>query len=243
MTSSRLLTDSTEPRRRHRLGLIWAINLGILVLICGWILSDGRSQETIKAWPKNSFKVVGVLAIGLAYGSLLGIFLGLFSGPRRHRSLKAWLAFTALLSAWCALYVSWHSLYNFGQTVRVWWDVPAYEAVVTELREHWPGKDGESPTLGHFLAYPLENPRTLLLIGVAQVPGAAPITAIERSDKGALRFQLAGAETGVWLEWHPEDSEPETFVGGLENHNELVRQTRLRPHWYLVRYHGSVNPN
>ncbi len=217
-------------------GLWWVLNLVLLAAVSGWIFRDGRSLGVIRSLPAGA----GILAatiLGLILASLSGILVGLFQGPTWRRSMKAWLAFTALVSAWCALCVSWPSLYWLGQTVRVRGDIAAYEVPVQELREDWPGKDGESPTLGPFLAYPLNQPQTLLPIGVAHVPGAdAPVTAVERSELGALRLQLAGAESGAWLEWHPEGSIPKSFIGGLQTSYELLRQAELQPGWYLVRY-------
>jgi hypothetical protein len=98
-------------------------------------------------------------------------------------------------------------------------------------------KDGETSALGAFLAYPLESPKTLLLLTEANVPGTdVAFTAVERSDDGALRFQLSRNETGTWLEWHPSHDAPRDFVGGLLQRFELDRFTQLGENWYLVRY-------
>jgi hypothetical protein len=232
--------SNDSHRQRYSLqrlpGLWWVLNLVLLAAVSGWIFGDGRSLGVIESLPAGA----GILAatiLGLILASLSGIFVGLFKGPSWRRSVKAWLTFTALVSAWCALYASWPALYWLGQTVRVRADIAAYDKPVQELRENWPGKDGESPTLGPFLGYPVGKPKTLLLIGVAHVPGAdAPVTAVERSELGALRLQLAGAESGAWLEWHPPGSAPDSFVGGLQTRYTLLRQTELQRGWYLVRY-------
>ncbi len=221
---------------RFRPGLLWSVNVFLLVTICGWILCDGRSQAVIRALPVGA-GLVSALVLGLILGSLIGIFLALFKGPPRYRTLKVWLSFTALVSVWCALVVSWQSMHWFGQTVRLRSDVDAYEAVARELRENWPGQDGNTPTLGPFRAYPVGNPRSLLMLGAVRVPGAhAPLATVERTKQGALCFQLAGAETGAWLEWHPAGSVPQSFVSGLQSGFVLRRQALLRPDWYLVRY-------
>ncbi len=123
---------------RRRRELLWGANVLLLVAICVWLLSDGRSQVVMWSLPRGA-GITPALAASMVLGSLIGIFLTLFKGPPRYRSLKAWLCFTALVSAWCALVVSWQSVYWFGQTVRLRADVEAYEAVARELREDWPG--------------------------------------------------------------------------------------------------------
>lgn len=220
----------------NRPGLLWGVNVFLLVAIYGWVLSSGRSHAVMRSMPVDA-GIVPAVVLGLILGSLTGIFLALFKGPPRYRTLKAWLGFTALVSVWCALAVSWQGVHWFGQTVRLRADVDAYKAVAEELRENWPGQDGRTPLLGPFTAYPISNPQTLLLLGIVGVPGAdAPLVAVERLEQGALSFQLAGSEAGAWLEWHPPGSIPKSFVGGMQNGFVLLRQTQLRPGWYLVRY-------
>lgn len=242
------MTNGSQPASlpvKHRwyfAVFFWVLNLALLVAVVGWIFVDGRSLGKMQSLPGTVSSGAAVV-ISLILASFAGILLGLFQGPTWRRSLKAWLAFTALVSTWCALCVSWQSLYWLGQTVRVRGDLPVYTTLARELRDKWPVKDGKSPTLGPFLAYPLGKPRTLLPIGVANVPGAdAPVAAIERSELGALRLQLAGAESGAWLEWHPDDSAPQSFTGGLQTSYELLREAELQPGWYLVRYRESVSP-
>lgn len=234
MTSDRQ-PENTVRHRWYFAAVFWVMNLTLLLAVAGWILSDGRSFEKLRSLPGH-WQPGAAVVVGLILVSLLGMLFGLFRGPRWRRSLKTWLAFTALVSAWCGLGVSWQVVYFFGQSVRLQGELPQYRELVQELRDQWPGKDGESPHLGHYLAYPLGEPRMLLLGGTAKVPGAAPVAAVERSEKGALRFQLAGAETGAWLEWHPPGSEPASFVGGLQNHYTLLRKKQLQPGWYLAHY-------
>ena len=133
--------------------------------------------------------------------------------------------------------VSWQRLYWFGQTVRLRGDTDAYETVATELRENWPRSDGKTSVLGDFRAYPLSHPRMLLLGGAFLAEGArVPFVAVLRSEQGALRFQLAGPETGAWLEWHPPGSVPASFRSGLDTPYELLRMSELQPGWYLTHY-------
>ena len=93
------------------------------------------------------------------------------------------------------------------------------------------------PEVGTFMAYPNGNPRTLLILAQPQSPTKSiQFSAVERSDGGALRFELTGYENGAWLEWHPNDSSPESFTGGLENTYSRTKSAPLGNGWYLVRY-------
>ena len=75
------------------------------------------------------------------------------------------------------------------------------------------------------------------------------ISAIERSDAGGLRFELADGDAGAWLEWHPAGEAPASFVGGLQGAYELVRASDLADGWFLARYRvpgssqGTPSPN
>jgi hypothetical protein len=66
--------------------------------------------------------------------------------------------------------------------------------------------------------------------------GVAPFSAIERSEAGGLRFELAGPEGGAWVEWHPAGERPASFVGGLETRYELARSADLGEGWFVARY-------
>ena len=54
-----------------------------------------------------------------------------------------------------------------------------------------------------------------------------------------MRFELAGAETGAWLEWRGDGSEPRSFVGGLDTKYVVVQAARLSAEWFLVRYRAA----
>lgn len=221
---------------RIPVGVWWVLNLVMLISIAGWIALDGRALGRLERWPLGvdaRLRLFGGMAVAFSFA---GIAVGLINGPPSYRSLKAWFALTALLSAWCALYAAWPSLYWFGQAARVQANVPAYIQLALELRNHWPERDGQSSQLGDYRVYHAGDAQTLLPMGPVPVPGAAPVAAVERTSKGPIRFQMAGAETGAWVEWHPTGTEPASFVGGLENRYQLERQVQLRPEWYLVRY-------
>jgi hypothetical protein len=150
--------------------------------------------------------------------------------------LKSWLALTAIVAIWLTLGLDWRDLQWRGQVHRARPSVNAFSALANSLQKSWPTIDGETPELGPFQAYPIAKPEVLLLFSQKQMPGAtAPISAINRSENGTLRFQLAGNETGTWLEWHPHDA-PSDFVSGLGQRFVLNRATTVGDNWYLVEY-------
>ena len=115
--------------------------------------------------------------------------------------------------------------------------LPAAEALVDSLRGHWPKVESELPEWGPFLAYPVSAPAVLLPLRNVTFPKTEMrFSAVERSGDEAMRFELAGAETGAWLEWRGRGSEPRSFVGGLDTKYELTKVARVAPEWFLVRY-------
>ncbi len=146
------------------------------------------------------------------------------------------MALTGIVAIWLTLALDWRDLQWRGQVHRARPNVDALSALATSLQQSWPTIDGETPELGPFQAYPIAKPEVLLLFSQKQMPGAtAPISAINRSENGTLRFQLAGNETGTWLEWHPHDA-PSDFVSGLDQRFVLNRATAVGENWYLVKY-------
>jgi hypothetical protein len=117
------------------------------------------------------------------------------------------------------------------------WSVEQLEPLAERLRDQWPRGDSQLPEIGPFTAYPFGRPSVLLLM---QPPSlnreSVHVSAIERSESGALRFQLGGSVANDWAEWHPETSRPRSFVGGLQDAHQLKAYSRLGSGWYLVRY-------
>ena len=219
--------------------LSWAAGLLPLVGISVCILFLGRSLRALQSFPSvDGFtEVLLCISVVFAMFGLLGILVNLFVGPPWHRTLKVWLAYLALVSAWCGLAVSWDSLYWYGQTQRIRTQICAYEPVARLLRTNWPEEDGSHALLNSYRVYAQGDSHTLMPPAAVTPPGArVPYVSIVRSDRRALRFQLAGSETGAWLEWHPQESSPESFESGVYSHRELIRQRELIPDWYLVRY-------
>ena len=183
--------------------------------------------------------MVLIMVALLAIFSLCGIFVGLFFGASANRRIGSWLAFTVLLAAWLTLLTNWQELAWRGQIVRMKRQLAGFDKISASLRADWPAEDGERMELGPYMAYPIDRPQVLMLLTTPNVPATnAAISSVERSANGALRFQLTGSEPGVWLEWHPAESAPGTFSGGLMANHLIERFSPLDNGWYLVRYRG-----
>jgi hypothetical protein len=234
-------------------GALWWINLVALFGFVAWIVCDGSlhfAAESLGAsllnWQSPPFAgrllLLAMLAIS-AISTLLGIFIGLFIGPPAYRRIRSWLAFTLLCAAWLTLAVTWRELAWRGQILRVHQLVEAFEPIAASLRADWPSEDGQRPGIGPFMGYPIGRPTMLMLLTMPRAPGTSvDIASIERSSSGALRFLLAGSEPGVWLEWHPPQSKPISFIGGLMGEFDLRRVASIGDGWYLVRYNESASP-
>jgi len=212
----------------------------------------GRVQQSLKTgdWRTGAIYdasnyllcvVTIVVAIVISF-TLVTSFVSLFAGGARFRSTRMWLLFMALAAGWLGLVGGWQEIYWNGQQRRVRPVVDAAESVVRELNADWPTEDGQRRYIGPFQAYPMysvrETPTMLMLLDEARFPGTTiQFSAVERMrSQNVMRFQLAGDETGAWLEWRGDDSGPESFVGGLDTSYTMQRYQRLAPRWYLVRY-------
>jgi hypothetical protein len=228
-------------------------NLLSLCWFCAWIFNDGMFGETVRLFPvhvrslfrwgaelsapdfANRLAMLDVTLLVVAVSGL-ELFFGLFFGEARQRGLRSWLAVTGLIAVWLTLGFEWRDLQWRGQVHRARPNVAALSALANSLQQSWPTIDGEMPDLGPFQAYPIAKPDVLLLFSSKQLPGAtAPISAVNRSNDGDLRFQLAGDEVGTWLELHPHDM-PGDFVGGLDQKFVLDRAAAVGEKWYLVKY-------
>lgn len=231
----------------------WLLNIVSLCVLAGWIFSDGRFAEIglrDGAKPQTlpqfmgqvSFPTTGswqliAFILGAAGLAAIGIAGGLFLGSPANRRVRSWLAVTALVVLWLMLGLKWPALAWQGQALRVERQIDRFRTTAASLTQDWPEIDGERPGLGLFRAYPIEKPSVLLLMTQQEVPGTGlSFSSVERSDTGALRFQLTGRESGAWLEWHPANDRPASFVGGLEQQYNIQRQTSLGDDWFLVRY-------
>jgi hypothetical protein len=233
------------------LTIAWALNLLAFPAAIIWLFIDPLAPRFFAIWfrPWNQLPVelmldmpywrvlIGCLTLMFTSIGLIFIAAALFLGPRTHRRLRSWLALTTLVALWLALFASWREFAWAGARWRLGQELDQFEPVAAALRHQWPKQDDDIPGLGYFTAYPSIEATTLLVISDDAPPGRAPIAAVEHSDAGALRFQLAGDETGAWLEWHPAASQPASFKGGLDTKYILDRTSSLGDGWFLSRYH------
>jgi hypothetical protein len=235
----------------------------LLVVAFGWVYFFGQSREMIELMQavvkrgvgvtdsasgiliRDSSRlvmdvIVGLIASGLALGTLITMLVSLFVGGSRFRTTRMWLVFTAVACGWLGLVVSWQSIYWFGQQQRVKAALPAADAMVETLRSGWPTVDSMLPDIGPFLAYPVNAPMALLPLSEAKFPKTKlRFSAVERTGEDVLRFELTGSESGAWLEWRGDGSEPRSFVGGLDSEYVVIQAARLSAEWFLVRYRAA----
>jgi hypothetical protein len=179
--------------------------------------------------------LVFLLLIGVI--SVITIAIALFIGPASHRRIRSWLGLMALIAGWLTLWTNWPEIAWLGQQRRLHAELAEFESIAFTHRSNWPTQDGEHPVLGPFMAYPVGRPTILLLLTPPESPRSGiKIAAIELHPNGGLCFQLAAAETGAWLEWHPPGKSPQSFTGGLLTEYRLERSTQIAPEWFLVRY-------
>jgi hypothetical protein len=234
----------------------WLINVISLVVLLGWIFTDGRFADialrakqdllSLIRWlpstdqqePRLASRLIALEVLGvLVVTSAIGIATALFYGGPKHRRVRSWLSLTALVAAWLTLWATWPELLWQGQVYRLKRQCPHVQVTAQALANNWPASDGARAEIGPFLAYPQGQPETLLLLTQAKVPHTSILlSSVERSDQGALRFQLAGNELGAWLEWHPSQDEPRGFIGGLQQRFELEQFSPLGNNLFLVRY-------
>jgi hypothetical protein len=229
----------------------WILNIAALCILAGWIFSDGRFVDAgLRGDPTTVLQFINQLPfptaasgrliailLGVAGLAAMGIVGGLFLGPPSRRRIRSWLTTTALVVLWLTLWLKWPALAWEGQALRVERQLDEFRTMAASLSEDWPTIDGERPYLGVFRTYPIDKPSVLMLMTRQDVPGTGlSFSMVERSDDGALRFQLTGNESGAWLEWHPANDQPASFVGGLEQSYDIQRYTALGDDWFLVRY-------
>lgn len=246
--------DAVRHHRRLRMnGRALAVSsLVLLVVTVAWIFFDPRFasgvaqlrslltmlwSESSAITPNGSLYRGRTVALGLvalaAISTLLASFLGLFFGASDDRRVRSWLWFTMLFALWLALCVAWREVAWQGQRLRARMSLSELDAVAIALHNDWPAGDGSRHGLGSFMAYPQGQPRMLVILSPDSIP---PLSSVERSEDGALRFELRADPGSGWLEWHPDGSTPAGFVGGLDQQYGLDRSVSLGRGWYLVRY-------
>ncbi|GAA4439420.1 hypothetical protein [Bremerella cremea] len=245
---------------RHPL-VIWLLNAAVLISLAGWIIYDARvtatwnqlefdlgltsdvaAQDDTANWLLVRSKVV-VLAtiVTLSIISFVVMALGMVAGSRGYRTLASMMVVLSLTCCWLALVSNWEEMVWTGRRLRIDTHIAAFEPIVESLRQDWPSQDGDREELGPFMAYPADKPMTLLLLTTPPIADDGPtFSSVEKSPSGAIRFQLSGNERGVWLEWHPTDDVPASFIGGLQEPHHLQRAISLGDGWYLARYQQAA---
>jgi hypothetical protein len=242
---------------RVAVGGAWLANIGLLIVAAVWIFGCGESRGVVEllkyelghAAPQVVVRDPSRIGVGvkvaLAAGGIAAcawvVMLGsLFGGSVRFRALRVWFVLMGVTCGWLGLVVGWQSVYWFGQQQRMKAVVPAATELVEKLKINWPSADSALPSIGPFLAYPLNGPTALLPLSEATFPkSGARFSAVERTGDGVMRFELAGSEAGAWLEWRGDGSEPAAFVGGLSTEYVVAQVARLAPEWFLVRYRAA----
>jgi len=257
-------TRPGRPRSRGgRLGglsatRLWLLNLVPLVAFLMWALVDPLFDASVQGvrgafakWLEGTLALAGLggvlaeswraVAITVLAGfgavGLSGLLVGLWAGSRDSRTLKAMIVLTTFIGGWLALSVHSSEIAWQGKRLRIASRLDAFEALAGPLRAAWPSEDGVSERLGPFMAYPAGSPSTLILLTPPEISAsAASVSAVERTEAGGLLFQLSGLEAGAWVEWHPADARPRSFVGGLGDPHRLIDSLRLGDGWHLARY-------
>ncbi|QDV55257.1 hypothetical protein [Rosistilla oblonga] len=257
MKSFQQTISMSSSLRSSKWNCLYAIQLATLAAMLAWTVFDPQFEPLVDALRRGSDSPIAALrsanvmfgawrpslffvVIGLACVSLVGLFLGMLKGTvasRPVRSLRSLLMLTAVVALWCGLVTNHASLAWQGKRLRLVARVAELETIARPLRSDWPKEDGELPRIGPFMAYPFGDPTTMILLAPPTVSGGEIcIAAIERCDDGAIKLQLGGSKAADWVEWHPESSEPESFVGGLQDSHHLRSHLRLGSGWFLVRY-------
>lgn len=157
----------------------------------------------------------------------------------RRATIRRMLLIVLGLCAWLSLWVSYDKLSKWAVLRRARNALPRFEAAAEPLSQHWPTTHGTLPEAGAFWAYPDKRPNLLLLRARAGNPLCEDFGyKIERSDQGAIRFNLSGA-TDCEIEFHPNGSKPSSHSSRLGASTVFLREaTLLKENWYLVRYGG-----
>lgn len=235
---------------------LWSVHLIAFASILGWAMLDLRfesmlaSLRTIAVAPAAAFQAsaehVGMmrpilfLSILCVATATLGALIGnrfRSSQSSQSRSIRSLLTIALVVAMWCSVAVNIKTLAWQGNRIRVGSKLDQLDAIAAPLREEWPARDGEIPEVGPFMAYPFGRPTVLVLLASPTLSGdLLSIAAVERSDLGAIKLQLSGTDHDDWAEWHPADSHPASFTGGLSDRHELKSFANLGNGWSLVRY-------
>lgn len=156
----------------------------------------------------------------------------------RGRERLALPVFGLLLAiGWGLLGTNWDVIRLRGQSAELAQYAESVSEFAQQLNDAWPDQGGEIAGFGAFLAYPYGEPRTLLMLGDAQIPNTTlRVAAVERTPGQAIRFQLTGDTPDVWFEWRTAETSPTAFQGGLQQLHTPTADLEIAAKTYVVRY-------
>lgn len=191
----------------------------------------------VRSWDSLGPRLLlfALLAITVAASSLLMLLQFL-----RRATIRRMMLIVLAMCAWLSLWASYRQLNEWAVLRRATSALPRFELAADSLSPHWPTENCTLPEAGDFYAYSDERPNLLALPGRKGYPIREDFGhIIERSDLGAIRFDLCGA-TDCQIEFHPDGSKPTSYSTRLSGSKmTLVEAIQLKEHWYLVRYGGS----
>lgn len=157
----------------------------------------------------------------------------------KRSTMKDLLAFVFSVACCIVFVVNFEVIDSYGFERRCRALLPQCQELHQRLSEDWPKSDGELPYAGSFFAYE-DHPDLLLL------PTKRPSTfaetlgnSIERSDAGAMRFQVCGIRQAC-IEFHPESQSPHTFRNCRGVQMTPREHKQLEGEWYLCLYHEQL---
>jgi hypothetical protein len=167
----------------------------------------------------------------------LGLYaMGILIGVRAQRSLKHLFTFTATIALTLALFTAWQRISWDGRCYRMKDCTESLQVICDALRKDWPTGDTNHELLDSIMAYPQWNPTTLILLTPRPINRHFYIAAIDRSQSGALRFELSSGFETIWLEHHNAPLIDDEFTNGIQQHFVRQHSVSLSRNWYLVRY-------
>lgn len=256
--------------RRSRLALrlfrfhpvwIWSVNLLAVAAVIVWLLLDPRFEASVEWWRfgddgkvgSSSLRDMGdwrwlgfrnqIVVVTCSLAAMMNVLMliGLAIGHSKSRSVRGWLIATSILALWLFVATGWQDITWLGKQHRLRVVLNEFEEAIEELKKNWPKRDDERPIIGPFMAYPIQDPSTLILLTLPKFETTNTSIAVIEGGNGIIRLELVGAEQGDWLEWHPPDSEPRSFASGLGEFYRIARYQQLGQNWYLVRYDADLS--
>lgn len=237
--------------------VLWCLQFGSLTALAAWAAADPLFLPTVDdvyrwatttvvegepwvhrvdPWRRSLLVCISLIACS----TLVCIVLGMLRRSERasaFRSTKAWLKLTTAAALWCGFIANAEAIAWQGKRIRIASEVETLERLASQLRDSYPTVDGELPYLGPFMAYPFGQPSALILLQTPPLNSRSIcVSAVQRTDAGAILLQLSGVDGGVWAEWHPPRSYPQSFVGGLGDRYTFETSHSIGRGWHLVRY-------